>query len=272
MSALNLRDTFAAHLAGKALETQNAYLRALAELEAWAATEHLDPVALQTIDLERFLADSARTRSTASVRLQRAAIRSLYSALEFAELINHAPASRRRFVQSSLATNTRPTRSLTSDEYTSVREDAKALGPIHSLTVCLLYETPATVAAIARLQADHVLEDPASKKIYVVLGNKPTPWAISEQAFEAISALYTGPGRLISPTTKNPNQALVRRAVEETRLRAGIHTDDLAIALKDTYKLVEHDQCQQLRIDPKTARGYQRRLLQTLASHTYSRA
>src|ERR1700729_1213987 len=71
-----------------------------------------------------------------------------------------------------------------------------------------------------------------------------------------MTTLRTGHPRLISPLTKNPNLVLVRAAIEEVRVHAGIQTSNLATALKDTRRRSERERCDRMQLKPATFAPY----------------
>lgn len=87
------------------------------------------------------------------------------------------------------------------------------------------------------------------------------PWPITQQTFDAVEALQSDHHRLISPLTKNPNILMVKAALEQTRLSAGIQTPNLAGALKNVHRRRERELYTQLRLQPSSLLGYQRKLL-----------
>jgi hypothetical protein len=152
----------------------------------------------------------------------------------------------------------------------TLREHAQELGPVSSLAICMLHETPASVSRIARLSVNDFAEG-RDGKAFAVLGKSASscvPWPISAQVRDAVNALRGEHARLISPQTKNPNFHMVRTAVEQTRARAGIQTPDLVAALKYSHRRREREFCRQVRIEPAGFREYRRRLLHGLVPLT----
>lgn len=102
----------------------------------------------------------------------------------------------------------------------------------------------------------------------MILGKTPTtqtPWRIGQQAREAVDTLKNDQPRLISPHTKNPNLLLVRAAIEQTRVAAGIQTPKLVTAFQNARRRDEHELCAEIRLEPDQFRQYQRKLLRKLA-------
>lgn len=82
-------------------------------------------------------------------------------------------------------------------------KDARQLGAVHSLAICLLHQTPISVSRVARLAITDFAEDPQGRS-FATLGNTlttQTPWRIGQQAREAVDALKDDQSRLISPHT-----------------------------------------------------------------------
>jgi integrase/recombinase XerD len=261
------RAVFAASLEHKEPTTQAAYLHTLSRLEAWAEHETRNVEQLQTADLRRFLAEEGRQYASSTINLRRAAVRAYYKSLHRAGVIQHDPGRQLRRVQMDHRNSSGPIADLSDHDLAHVRKRAARLGAIHSLAVCLLHETPTSIASVARLTLDELAEDVRDRRTYLLVGNAAagkTPWPISVQAREAVEALRSEQPRLISPSTKNPNLLLVRSALEETRIDAGIHTPDLAAALKGAQRREEHELCQQVRLRRNRLAVYRRDLLPRL--------
>ncbi len=77
-----------------------------------------------------------------------------------------------------------------------------------------------------------------------------------------MTALRTEHPRLISPLTKNLN--LVRAAIEEVRVQAGVQTSNLVTKLKDTRRRSEQERCDRMQLKPGSFAPYQRELLREL--------
>lgn len=260
------RAMFEAHLASKQASTRETYLRSLQRLEAWAKSEALDTRHLTTAELERFLADEGRLYARGSIRVRLSALRAFYQCLHDNELISDDPTHRLAGVPADHRASSRPIAYLSENDLAELRAHAETLGPEHSLTICLLHETPISIAGIARLTVHDVAENP-SRQSFVLLGNTPaskTPWPISDQARRAIDVLGNDHPRLISPLTKNPNLLKVRSVLGQTRAYAKIETPDIAAALKGTQRREERELCEQLRLQPRRLVEYRRRLLAEL--------
>jgi hypothetical protein len=54
---------------------------------------------------------------------------------------------------------------------------------------------------------------------------------------------------------------MVKAAIEQTRMRAGVQTPNLAGALKHFYRCAERELCTQLRLEPRNFQNYKRTLL-----------
>jgi site-specific recombinase XerD len=264
--ATRRRAIFEAHIASKQPATRAAYLRCLQRLEAWAEREAQDPEHLQTTDLERFLAEDGRQYARSSINVHRAALRTFYECLHKTGLIDTDPTHELRRVPTDHLSSSQPIAYLAHADLGQLRAQAEDLGPAHSLTICLLHETPLGIAGIARLSIDDLVES-LDHKTYVLVGRtaaSKTPWPISDQARRAIDALRTDHARLISPLTKNPNLLKVRQALEQTRAHSKIEIADLAAALKGTQRREERELCEELRVQPRRLPGYARRLLPNL--------
>jgi site-specific recombinase XerD len=261
-----LRDALDAHLASSSPSTREIYQRVVARLQAWGEAQMLSPAAMQSSDLERFLGEEAASYSHASIQQHRSALRTFYDALMKRGIVHENPAHNLHLARGGHIASRGPVALLTDEALAHVREQAQVLGAVQSLAVCLLDETPISVAGVARLSTIDLAQDPRGRT-FVILGRNPaskTPWRISEQAYEAVESLQGAHQRLISPQTKNPNLLMVRRAVEQTRVRANIQTPDLVAALKDTHHRRERERCNQLRLEPSRFLAYQRRLLRGL--------
>jgi site-specific recombinase XerD len=257
---------FEAHIASKRPTTRATYLRGLQRLEAWAEREARDPEHLQTADLERFLAEEARQYARSSINVRRAALRTFYQCLHEAGLVDNDPTHQLERVSTDHLSSSQPIAYLTDADLGQLRTHAEELGPTHSLTICLLHETPLGIAGIARLSVDDLAENP-NHKTYVLVGRtvaSKTPWPISDQTRRAIDALRTNHARLISPLTKNPNLLKVQQALEQTRVHSRIEIADLAAALKGTQRRKERELCEELRVQPRRLAEYARRLLPNL--------
>jgi len=264
-----LRGVFEAHLLAKTQGTQAVYLRCLQCLASWAESEGLDLTRLQTAELMRFLAEEARHCSSSTIRVRRAAIRAFYASLEEARIINFSPAEKLRLVAFERFSSAGPVAYVTDETIGALREHALKLGPIHSLTICMLHETPASISRIARLSGADFAEG-TKRKTYAILGKNAArcaPWPISGQARDAVDALRGGEddARLISPQTKNPNFNMIRAAVEQTRADADVQTPNLIAALKNAHRRRERELCEQLRIEPRDFLAYRRVLLKDMA-------
>lgn len=254
------------YLASKSPGTRSCYLRNIDRLEAWARREALDLGQLQTDDLGRFLAEHGRQYAAGTIKVHRAALRAFYRCLYDTGVIEDDPAYRLRHTPVSHLAPSEPIAYLTDDDIAHVRAAAQQLGVVHSLVVCLLHETPTSIAGIARLSVDDFAENP-KHQTFILLGRtaaSTTPWPISEQAREAIDALRNEHARLISPLTKNPNLLRVRIALGETHARAKMETPDLAVALRGTQRREERELCDQLRLQPHRLAQYRRQLLAEL--------
>ena len=264
--ATHPRTMFETHLASMERSTRVTYLRSLQRLEAWVQSEALDTRYLTSTDLGRFLADEGRQYARGSLRVRLAALRAFYQCLHKRGLISDDPTRQLRSIPTDHRPSSQPIAYLAESDLAGLRAQAETLGPEHSLAVCLLHETPITIAGIARLSLDELAENP-KQQTFVLLGNTAasrTPWSISDQARRAIDALRSDHSRLISPLTKNPNLVKVRRVLGETREHAGIETPDLAAALKGTQRREERELCKQLRLQPRRLNEYRRRLLAEL--------
>lgn len=259
----DLHKVFRTHLSSKSPDTQRVYLTCLQHLETWAERDELDVVQLRTADLERFLADEGRRYSSATIQVRRAALRAFYESLERTGMIEFDPAYKLRLASIDHLASSGPVEYLTGEAITRLREHALQLGPISSLSICMLHETPASVRRIASLAITDFAQD-AKGRSYAILGQSTTsitPWRISQQTRDAVEALQSDLPRLISPRTKNPNILMVKAAVEQTRMRAGVQTPNLAGALKHFYRRAERELCTQLRLEPRNFQNYKRTLL-----------
>ena len=140
------------HLASKRPETQRIYMTSLQRLETWAARDDLDVVQLKTADLGRFLAEEGRRYSSATVQVRRAALRAFYGSLRNAGLIELDPAYNMRLASIDHLAATGLVEYLTDEAITRLREQALQLGPVSSMAICMLHETPASVRRIAGLE------------------------------------------------------------------------------------------------------------------------
>lgn len=264
-TAAQLREIFAASIATKQPSTQAIYLRSLEHLQHWANTQRLHLTTIQQPHLERFFAEEAREYSRATLQLRLSALRVFYRALGRAGICENDPTQQLPSID--IAKSTRPATYLDHDALLQAREHAAKIGPVHSLTICLLHETPISIARLAALSVEDFAADP-SGRTFAILGRTQTsriPWRVSEQIVDAITALRTEHPRLISPLTKNPNLTLVRDAIEEVRVQAGIQTSNLATTLKDTHRRKEQELCNRMRLTREGFAHYQRELLQELA-------
>jgi integrase len=256
----SLRTLFQTHLASKSPNTQGVYMTSLQHLETWAQRDQLDVVQLQTADLERFLAEEGRRYSSATIHVRRAALRAFYESLEDAGIIELDPAYKLRLASIDHLASTGPVAYLTDEVITGLREHALQLGPVSSLAICMLHETPAAVRRIARLSITDFAQD-AEGKTYAILGQSTTsltPWPISQQILDAVEALRSDHPRLISPLTKNPNILMVKAAIEQTRLSAGIQMPNLPGALKHAHRRRVQALCAQMRLRSNGLLRYQR--------------
>jgi site-specific recombinase XerD len=254
------------YLASKSPGTRACYRRSIGRLEAWAKRETLDLGQLQTTDLRRFLAEQGRQYAPGSIKVSRAALRAFYQCLYDAGAIEDDPAYRLRHMTIGHPASSQPIAYLTDEDIAHVRAIAHELGAVHSLVVCLLHETPIAIAGVARLSLADLAED-RTGKTFLILGRTAasrTPRPLSDQARTAITSLRSSHARLISPTTKNPNQLVVRAALEQTRKQADLQTPDLAAALKGTQRREERELCEQLRLKPQRLSEYRRQLLPEL--------
>jgi Phage integrase, N-terminal SAM-like domain len=254
---------FQTHLASKSPETQRIYLTTLQRLEAWAERDELDIVQLQTADLERFLAEEGRHYSSATIQVRRAALRAFYNSLENAGVIELDPAYKLRLAPIDHLASTGPIEYLTGEEITRLREHALRLDPISSLAICMVHETPASVRQIAHLVTTDFARDRYGEP-FAILGRNATtktPWPISQQILDAVEALRGNQPRLISPHTKNPNIAMVKEAIERTRLSANTQTPNLVDALKHEHRCRVQELSAAVRLTPSGLRRYQRMLL-----------
>jgi site-specific recombinase XerD len=257
------RTLFQRHLASKSPNTQRVYLTSFQRLETWADRNQLDIVQLQTADLERFLAEEGRRHSSATIEVRRAALRAFYRCLENADLIELDPSDKLRLAPLDHLASIGPVAYLSNEAITRLREHALQLGAVSSLAICMLHETPATVTRIAGLTTDDFAQD-ARGKTYATLGQSTTtnaPWPISQQILGAVETLRSDHLRLISPLTKNPNILMVKSAIEQTRLSAGVQTPNLAGALKHVYRRRERELCTRLRLQPSSLSRYKRPLV-----------
>jgi site-specific recombinase XerD len=254
---------FQRHLASKSPNTRSVYMASLQRLETWAAHDELDVVQLETADLERFLAEEGRRYSSATIQVRRAALRAFYESLERTGMIEFDPAYKLRLATIDHLASTGPVEYLTDEEITRLREHALQLGPISSLAICMLHETPASVRRIACLAITDFAQD-AKGRSYAILGQSTksiAPWRISQQTRDAVEALQSDRPRLISPRTKSPHVRMVNAAIEQARVSAGIQTPNLAGALKHFYRRGEREFCTQLRLEPRDFQSYKRTLL-----------
>jgi site-specific recombinase XerD len=262
--ATQLRALFETNsLASKTPGTRACYLRSIGRLEAWTKREALDLGQLHTTHLRRFLAEEGHQYAPGSIKVSRAALRAFYHCLYDAGVIEDDPAYRLRHMSVGHPASSQPIAYLTDEDIVQVRAIAQELGAVHSLVVCLLHETPIAIAGIARLSLADLAED-RTGKTFLILGRtaaSKTPRPLSDQARAAITSLRSGHRRLISPATKNPNQIVVRAALEQARERADLQTPDLAAALKGTQRREEQELCEQLRLKPHRLSEYRRRLL-----------
>jgi site-specific recombinase XerD len=259
------RVIFETHLASKQPYTRETYLRSLQRLEAWAENQGLDTKHLKTADLERFLADEGRQYARGSIKVRLAALRAFYQCLHSRGLINDDPTRRLGRIPTDHRPSSQPVAYLDENDLAQLRAHAETLGSEPSLAICLLHETPISIAGIARLSVDDLAESP-SQQTFVLLGNTPaskTPWPISDQARRAIDALRSDHPRLML-LTKNPNLLKVRSVLGQTRAYAKIETPDIAAALKGTQRREERELCEQLRLQPRRLVEYRRRLLAEL--------
>jgi site-specific recombinase XerD len=261
-----LRGVFETYLASKQPATQAAYLHSLSRLEAWAERETLSIETLEARDLKRFLAEEGRQSARSTINIRYAAVRAYYKSLHQAGIVKNDSSQQLQALRINRSTSSGAIADLGEDEVTYIRMRAKQLGAIHSLAVCLLHETPISLAGVARLTLGELAEDFNRPRTYLLLGKttKKTPWPITTRAREAIDALRTEHPRLISPTTKNPNHLLVRAALEETRIDANIQAPDLAAALKGAQRRKEHELCEQLRLGRRRLAVYRRNVLPRL--------
>jgi site-specific recombinase XerD len=257
-----LRTLFQRHLASKSPDTQRVYLTSLQRLETWADRNQLEIVQPQTADLERFLAEEGRCHSSATIEVRRAALRAFYKCLENADLIKDDPSYRLRLAPLDHLASIGPVAYLTNEAITRLREHALKHGAVSSLAICMLHETPASVTRIAGLRSSDFAQD-AQGKTYATLGHSTiadAPWPVSQQILDAVEGLQTTHPRLISPLTKNPNILMVKSAIEQTRLSAGVQTPNLAGALKHAYRRRERALCTRLRLQPSSLSQYKRPL------------
>jgi len=264
--ATHPRAMFEAHLASGQPSTRATYLRSLQRLEAWAEHEALDTRQLTSADLGRFLADEGRQYARGSIKVRLAALRAFYQCLRDSGLISDDPTRGLRTIPTAHRPSSQPIAYLAGSDLAKLRAHAETLSPEHSLAICLLHETPISIAGIARLSVDELAENP-NQQTFVLLGKSPTsktPWPISDQARRATDALRSDHTRLISPLTKNPNLLRVRIILGETQVRANVATPDLAAALKGTQRREERELCEQLRLQPHRLAQYRRRLLAEL--------
>lgn len=142
-------------------------------------------------------------------------MRTFYQCLHEIGLIDTNPAHELRRGSTDHLRASQPIAYLTDADLGQLRARAEELGPTHSLTICLLHETPLTIAGIARLSVDDLAENP-NHKTYVLVGRTAAskrPWPISDQARRAIDALRTNHPRLISPLTKCGVSSICDRSV-----------------------------------------------------------
>jgi site-specific recombinase XerD len=261
-----LRATFQTHIASKSPITRGVYLRGLQHFENWADQSQLDLVELQTKDLERFLTDQGRRYANATLQVRCATLRAFYHSLMQAGLVQDDPTTGLHLSPIENPAALGPVAYLTDEEVARLKESARQLGAVHSLAICMLHQTPISVSRVACLAITDFAEDPQGRS-FAVLGRTPTtqtPWRIGQQAREAVNTLKNDQPRLISPHTKNPNLLLVRAAIEQTRIAAGIQTPKLGTALQNARRRDEHELCARFRLEPDQFRHYQRRLLRKL--------
>lgn len=260
------RTLFQTHLASKSPNTRRIYETTLQRLETWAQRNELDLVQMETPDLERFLAEEGRRYSSATIQVRRAALRAFYGSLEDAGMIELDPAYKLRLASIDHLASTGPVAYLTDEAVDGLREHALRLGPISSLAICMLHETPASVRRIASLSITDFAQDGKSQT-YAILGRSiatNVPWPISRQILNAAEALRTEHPRLISPLTKNPNVLLVKDAIEQTRLSAGIQMPNLPDALKHAHRRRVQALGAQMRLESRSLLRYQRTLLRDM--------
>jgi site-specific recombinase XerD len=260
------RTLFQTHLASKSPNTQRIYETTLQRLETWAHRNELDLVQLETADLERFLAEEGRRYSSATIQVRRAALRAFYRSLEDAGMVELDPAYKLRLASIDHLASTGPIEYLTDEAVTGLREHALQLGPVSSLAICMLHETPASVRRIAALSITDFAHD-GKGKTFAILGQSTTantPWPISQQILDAVAALRSDHPRLISPLTKNPNVLLVKDAIEQTRLSAGIQTPNLPGALKHAHRRRVQALSAQMRLRSNSLLRYQPMLLKDM--------
>jgi len=261
-SSADYRLVFQARLASTTVSTRRAYMRSVDRLEHWSQREDRDVLELQPADLTRFLAEQAHDYSPATIRVCRSAIAAFYNALADAGVITANPAAERLLLVR--AVHREPAVYLDAGSLASLRRAARELGPLHSLAICLLHETPASVTAIASLTITHLAEDRHGAP-YAILGRTQAsrvPWPISQQAREAaVSLAERGGKRLIAPFAKNPNVRLIRAAVEEARASAQVESADLVGALKGLHRRREQLRCNQIRLQPSQFLTYRRALV-----------
>jgi hypothetical protein len=143
------RTLFQTYLASKSPNTRRIYETTLQRLETWAQRNELDLVQMETADLERFLAEEGRRYSSATIQVRRAALRAFYGSLEDTGMIELDPAYKLRLASIDHLASTGPVAYLTDEAVAGLREHALRLGPISSLAICMLHETPASVRRIA---------------------------------------------------------------------------------------------------------------------------
>jgi Phage integrase, N-terminal SAM-like domain len=260
------RTLFQTHLASKSPNTRRIYETTLQRLETWAQRNELDLVQMETADLERFLAEEGRRYSSATIQVRRAALRAFYGSLEDAGMIELDPAYKLRLALIDHLASTGPVAYLTDEAVAGLREHALRLGPISSLAICMLHETPASVRRIASLSITNFAQD-GKGQTYAILGRSTAtnvPWPISRQILNAAEALRSEHPRLISPLTKNPNVLLVKDAIEQTRLSAGIQTPNLPDALKHAHRRRVQALGAQMRLESRSLLRYQRTLLRDM--------
>ena len=258
------RELLQQHLIDKSPDTRRLYLASLASLQRWADRDELDLAQLKTPDLERFLSEEGRRYSRATVQIRRAALRAFYRALEDAGILERSPADRLRLASIDHLAAAGPVEYLAEETVSHLREHALKLGPVSSLAICMLHETPASLRRIAGLAATDFARD-RDGEAFAMLGQSrrsQAPWPISQQILDAVEALKSEHHRLISPRTKNPNIPMVKTAVEETRLAAGVDAPKLVEALKNVHRRRQRELCASVptradRLPPLPARAAQ---------------
>ncbi len=174
-----------------------------------------------------------------------------------------SPADRLRLASIDHLAAAGPVEYLAEETVSHLREHALKLGPVSSLAICMLHETPASLRRIAGLAATDFARD-RDGEAFAMLGQSrrsQAPWPISQQILDAVEALKSEHHRLISPRTKNPNIPMVKTAVEETRLAAGVDAPKLVEALKNVHRRRQRELCASVRLEPIGFLRYRRALL-----------